>query len=349
MEQNMSDLKAYAAAGIDIDGANRTKSRITGMVRSTFGPEVVTDIGGFGGLFAPNWKDYDDPVLVASADGVGTKLKLAFLTGIHHTVGADLVAHCANDILVQGARPLFFLDYLAMPTHEAEVAEAIVRGVANGCKNCGCALLGGEMAEMPGFYKEKEYDLAGTIVGMVDRSKILDGTSARSGDTLIGLASSGLHTNGYSLARKLVFETAGWDVNKRVEELDGTIGEALLAPHRAYVKPVFALMEQVHVKGIAHITGGGLVDNLPRSLPEGLGARISRGTWPENPIFTLLQKLGSIETSEMFQAFNMGLGMVLVVSSDEAELATGILQGLGERAYTVGKVVDDPNHRVEIS
>lgn len=345
----MAGEKAYAAAGVDIDAANRTKSHIGKMVRSTFGPEVLTNIGGFGGLFAPNWKDYEDPVLVASADGVGTKLRLAFLTGIHHTVGADLVAHCANDILVQGARPLFFLDYLAMPKHEPEVAEAIVRGVANGCKNCGCALLGGEMAEMPGFYQDGEYDLAGTIVGIVDRDRILDGNAAQAGDALIGLGSSGLHTNGYSLARKLIFETAGWNVHKRVEELGGTVGEALLAPHRSYVNPVFALMEKVEIKGIAHITGGGLLDNVPRSLPEGLGARLSRGSWPENPIFALLQELGSIETSEMFQAFNMGLGLVLVVSSESANMAVEFLHEQGEQAYIVGQVVKNPQKRIEIA
>ncbi len=345
----MAGKKAYAAAGVDIDAANRTKSHIGEMVRSTFGPEVLTNIGGFGGLFAPNWEDYEDPVLVASADGVGTKLRLAFLTGIHHTVGADLVAHCANDILVQGARPLFFLDYLAMPKHEPEVAEAIVRGVANGCKNCGCALLGGEMAEMPGFYQDGEYDLAGTIVGIVDRDRILDGNAAQAGDALIGLGSSGLHTNGYSLARKLIFETAGWNVHKRVEELGGTVGEALLAPHRSYVNPVFALMEKVEIKGIAHITGGGLLDNVPRSLPEGLGARLSRGSWPENPIFALLQELGSIETSEMFQAFNMGLGLVLVVSSESANMAVEFLHEQGEQAYIVGQVVKNPQKRIEIA
>lgn len=345
----MAGEKAYAAAGVDIDAANRTKSHIGEMVRSTFGPEVLTNIGGFGGLFAPNWKDYEDPVLVASADGVGTKLRLAFLTGIHHTVGADLVAHCANDILVQGARPLFFLDYLAMPKHEPEVAEAIVRGVANGCKNCGCALLGGEMAEMPGFYQDGEYDLAGTIVGIVDRDRILDGNAAQAGDALIGLGSSGLHTNGYSLARKLIFETAGWNVHKRVEELGGTVGEALLAPHRSYVNPVFALMEKVEIKGIAHITGGGLLDNVPRSLPEGLGARLSQGSWPENPIFALLQELGSIETSEMFQAFNMGLGLVLVVSSESANMAVEFLHEQGEQAYIVGQVVKNPQKRIEIA
>ena len=345
----MAGDKAYAAAGVDIDAANRTKSHIGEMVRSTFGPEVLTNIGGFGGLFAPNWKDYEDPVLVASADGVGTKLRLAFLTGIHHTVGADLVAHCANDILVQGARPLFFLDYLAMPKHEPEVAKAIVRGVANGCKNCGCALLGGEMAEMPGFYQDGEYDLAGTIVGIVDRDRILDGNAAQAGDALIGLGSSGLHTNGYSLARKLIFETAGWNVHKIVEELGGTVGETLLAPHRSYVNPVFALMEEFEIKGIAHITGGGLLDNVPRSLPEGLGARLSRGSWPENPIFALLQELGSIETSEMFQAFNMGLGLVLVVSSESANIAVEFLHEQGEQAYIVGQVEKNPQKRIEIA
>ena len=340
---------AYAAAGVNIEGAGRTKRGIAALVRSTFGPEVLADIGGFGGLFAPRWDAYRDPVLVAGTDGVGTKLKIAFLTGIHNTVGADLVAHCANDILVQGARPLFFLDYLAMGKHDSAVAEAVVEGIANGCKACGCALLGGEMAEMPDFYAEGEYDLAGTIVGIVNRDDILDGSRVQPGDKLIALPSSGLHTNGYSLARRLLFETAGWGVCTQLDELGGTIGETLLAPHRSYVSSVFGLMEAVTLRGMAHITGGGIVDNLPRTLPDGLGARILRGTWPEPPVFSLLQRVGdNIHVDEMFRVFNMGMGMVLVVPSSQAEQAIEQLNRNGDEGYIIGEVVTDTASGVQI-
>ena len=341
---------AYAAAGVNIEGAGRTKRGIAGLVRSTFGPEVLADVGGFGGLFAPRWDAYRDPVLVAGTDGVGTKLKIAFLTGIHNTVGADLVAHCANDILVQGARPLFFLDYLAMGKHDSAVAEAVIEGVANGCKACGCALLGGEMAEMPDFYAEGEYDLAGTIVGIVNREDILDGSRVQPGDKLIALPSSGLHTNGYSLARRLLFENAGWDVATQLDELGGTIGEALLTPHRSYVSSVFGLREAVTLKGMAHVTGGGIVDNLPRTLPDGLGARILRGTWPEPPVFNLLQRVGDdIHVDEMFRVFNMGMGMVLVVPSSQAEQAVEQLNRNGEEGYIIGDVVVDTASGVHIN
>lgn len=340
---------AYAAAGVNIEGAGRTKRSIAALVRSTFGPEVLADIGGFGGLFAPRWDSYRDPVLVAGTDGVGTKLKIAFLTGIHNTVGADLVAHCANDILVQGARPLFFLDYLAMGKHDSFVAEAVIEGIATGCKACGCALLGGEMAEMPDFYAEGEYDLAGTIVGIVSREDILDGSRVQPGDKLLGLPSSGLHTNGYSLARRLLFETAGWDVDTRLDELGGTIGDTLLAPHRSYVSSVFGLMEAVTLRGMAHITGGGIVDNLPRTLPDGFGARIFRGTWPEPPVFNLLQRVGDdIHVDEMFRVFNMGVGMVLVVPSSQAEQAVENLNRNGEEGYIIGEVVTDTASGVQI-
>ncbi|MDE3256951.1 MAG: phosphoribosylformylglycinamidine cyclo-ligase [Gemmatimonadota bacterium] len=340
---------AYAAAGVNIEGAGRTKRGIAALVRSTFGPEVLADVGGFGGLFAPRWDAYRDPVLVAGTDGVGTKLKIAFMTGIHNTVGADLVAHCANDILVQGARPLFFLDYLAMGKHDSAVAEAVIEGIANGCKACGCALLGGEMAEMPDFYAEGEYDLAGTIVGIVNREDILDGSRVQPGDKLIALPSSGLHTNGYSLARRLLFETAGWDVATHLDELGGTIGETLLAPHRSYVSSVFDLIEAVSIRGMAHITGGGIVDNLPRTLPDGLGARILRGTWPEPPVFNLLQRAGDdIHVDEMFHVFNMGMGMVLVVPSSQAEQAVEQLDRNGDEGYIIGEVVTDTASGVQI-
>ena len=340
---------AYAAAGVDIESASQTKEGIAGLVRSTFGPEVLTDIGGFGGLFAPHWEAYRDPVLVAGTDGVGTKLRIAFMTGVHNTVGADLVAHCANDILVQGARPLFFMDYLAMGKHDSSVAEAVIEGIANGCKACGCALLGGEMAEMPDFYREGEYDLAGTIVGVVSRKDILDGSGAQAGDKLIGLPSCGLHTNGYSLARKLFLDTAGWSVDTHRSELGATIGETLLAPHRNYVSTAFRLMETVSVRGMAHITGGGIVDNLPRTLPDGLGARIYRGSWPELPVFSLLERVGDeLATDEMFRVFNMGLGMLLVVPSGQAHKAIEALTESGEKGYVVGEVVKDPGSGVQI-
>jgi len=344
----MADKPAYAAAGVDIEAAGRTKNRIGDLVRSTFGPEVLTDIGGFGGLFAPDLSTCPNPVLVGSTDGVGTKLKVAFLTGIHNTVGADLVAHCANDILVQGASPLFFLDYLAMGSHDTEVASAVVEGVAAGCRASGCALLGGEMAEMPEFYAAGEYDLAGTIVGLVSREAIVDGSAARPGDAVVGLGSVGLHTNGYSLARKLLLETAGWSVDTHLDDLGSTLGEALLAPHRSYVAPVLALLGDTPVRAMAHITGGGIIHNLPRSLPAGVGAQIRRGTWPELPVFSLLQRLGNVDDAEMFQVFNMGLGMLLVVPGDRADSAARRLHAAGEQAYIVGEVIEDESESVHI-
>ena len=345
----MSKQKAYAWAGVDIDGASATKTRIKDIVRSTFGPQVLTEIGGFGGLFRPDWGDYQDPVLVASTDGVGTKLKVAFMTGVHDTVGADLVSHCVNDILVQGARPLFFLDYLAMGKHDGEVAEAVVQGVADGCRASGCALLGGEMAEMPDFYAPGEYDLAGTIVGMVDRPRIVDGSRVQPGDVLIGLPASGLHTNGYSLARKLLFETAGYDVGTHIQELGCTVGEALLAPHRSYVDAVAAVDAVADVHGMAHITGGGMIDNIPRTVPIGQGAVVRRGTWPELPIFDLLSRIGDdVETTELFQDFNMGVGYVLIVPKSQADAAIKALGDSGEDAYVIGETVRDPSEPVKI-
>jgi phosphoribosylformylglycinamidine cyclo-ligase len=345
----MSKQKAYAWAGVDIDGANETKGRIKDIVKQTFGPQVLTDIGGFGGLFQPAWKDYEDPVLVASTDGVGTKLKVAFMTGVHNTVGADLVSHCANDILVQGARPLFFLDYLAMGKHDGEVVEAIVQGVADGCKASGCALLGGEMAEMPDFYEPGEYDLAGTIVGMVDKPKIVDGSRVEAGDVLIGLPATGLHTNGYSLARKLLFETAGYAIDSHIDALGCTIGEALLEPHPSYVDAVSAAGKVADIRGMAHITGGGLIDNVPRSLPDDQGAVVKRGTWPELPIFDLLADIGEdIEQDELFQDFNMGVGYVLIVPASDVDATLGTLNQASESAFVIGETVRQPSTRVEI-
>jgi phosphoribosylformylglycinamidine cyclo-ligase len=309
------------------------------IVRSTFGPEALTDIGGFGGLFAPAWKDYEAPVLVSSVDGVGTKLKVAFMTGVHHTVGADLVHHCANDILVQGAKPLFFLDYIGMGNHDPEVALAVVSGVAEGCRGVGCALIGGETATMPGFYAPGEYDLAGTIVGIVDRPKLVDGSAIRAGDALIGLGSDGLHTNGYALARRLLFEVAGLTPETRVNGWGTTVGEELLKPHRPYVGPIFHLLERVPVRGMAHITGGGFVDNIPRVLPEGLRARVEKGTWPVLPVFASLKAMGDVSEAEMYRVFNMGIGFVVAVPTDRAEETLALLKAQGERAYRIGTVI----------
>ena len=346
----MSKTKAYAWAGVDIDGANETKNRIKKIVRGTFGPEVLTEIGGFGGLFQPDWSQHKDPVLVASTDGVGTKLKIAFMAGVHNTVGADLVSHCANDILVQGARPLFFLDYLAMGKHDRNVATEVVAGVADGCKDSGCALLGGEIAEMPDFYAPGEYDLAGTIVGIVDKTRIVDGSRTEPGDVLIGLPAEGLHTNGYSLARKLLFETAGYSLDSHVDELGGTVVETLLAPHKSYVDAIATVGRMTDIRGMAHITGGGMIDNIPRSLPDNQGAVVYRGTWPNLPIFDLLTSIGEdIEADELFQDFNMGVGYVLIVPSQDADATVSALKETGENAYIIGETVLEPSERVEIS
>ena len=340
--------KAYAAAGVDIDAANRTKKRIGEAVRSTLDSAVLSDIGGFGGIYLPPWQDYTDPALVASTDSVGTKLKIAFVTGAHRIVGADIVAHCANDILAQGARPLFFLDYLGMGSHDPETAEEIIAGLIEGCKTCECALLGGEMAELPGLYAPGEYDLAGTIVGIAEKAKLINGSDVRPGDALVGLGSTGLHTNGYSLARKLLFETAGYEVNTYVERLGTTVAQALMAPHRCYTPSILPLLESLCIRGIAHITGGGLIDNLPRVLPEGLGARIFRRSWEQPSVFSLLQEIGQIEDLEMFQTFNMGVGLVLVVPPDQAEKTLEDLAKTEASSFHLGEVVKDPNHAVQI-
>ena len=328
----------YADAGVDIDAQDRTIGRIRDLARATFSPEVLTDIGLFGGLFAPKWRDYTEPVLVSSVDGVGTKLKVAFMMDKHDTVGLDIVNHCVNDILAQGAAPLFFMDYLAMGKHREDVAVDLIRGMAAGCRKAGCALLGGEMAELPEFYQPGEYDLAGMIVGMVDRPRIVDGSTILPGDILLGLGSDGLHTNGYSLARKLIFEVGGLTVNDYVERLGCTVGEELLRPHRSYAGPILTLMKQVTVKGIAHITGGGMSDNIPRILPEGTSARIRLGSWPVSPIFHFLEEIGRIEVGELFRTFNMGVGMALVLDVEEAEKARRILEDEGERVYEVGEI-----------
>jgi phosphoribosylformylglycinamidine cyclo-ligase len=330
----------YKAAGVDIDAGNETVRRIRALARGTFTPGVLSEIGSFGGLFRLDRARYQSPVLVSSADGVGTKLKVAFMMGKHDTVGADLVNHCVNDILVQGAEPLFFLDYLATGRLSPAVAEQVVTGVARACRENGCALIGGETAEMPGFYADGEYDIAGFIVGAVDEAKVVDGRAVVPGDVLIAVPSAGLHTNGYSLARRVFFEMAGWKADTFVHELGTTIGDALLAPHRSYLGLVRPLIEHEWVKGLAHITGGGLTENLPRTLPEGCAAEIDLKAWSIPPIFELLQRHGAIAREEMFRAFNMGVGLVIVCSSrDVAPVIDMLMRGGEPNAFKLGVVV----------
>ena len=330
---------SYSDAGVDIDAATRATDRIKELARRTFNERTLSEIGSFGGMFDGAFPQMAQPVLVASADGVGTKLKIAFATGVHHTVGRDLVNHCVNDILVQGARPLFFLDYVATGKLSPEVVASVVEGVANGCRENGCVLLGGETAEMPGFYGEGEYDIAGFIVGVVDRAKIIDGKTIAPGDVLIALPSVGLHTNGYSLARKLFFDVAGYKPDTAVPELGTTAGEALLAAHVSYLKPLEDLLDKGVIKGLAHITGGGLTDNIPRILPEGTSVKIEKGSWPVLPIFELLQRLGNVSEFEMYRTFNMGVGMVIVASSDDAKVIKAHFRERGDACYDIGEVV----------
>jgi phosphoribosylformylglycinamidine cyclo-ligase len=328
----------YKDAGVDIDAGDLFVQKIKPYVKATFRPEVLTDIGGFGGLFA--LKKYKDPVLVSGTDGVGTKLKIAFLTNRHDTVGIDLVAMCVNDIVVQGAEPLFFLDYFATGRLKPKEHSDIVKGIAKGCKQSGCALIGGETAEMPSFYGEDEYDLAGFAVGVVEKKKIIDGSKIKPGDKLIGLASSGLHSNGYSLVRKALFEAAGYGVNDVLSELGGQpLGEVLLTPTRIYAKTALALMKEFDLRGMAHITGGGITENTPRMLPKGATALIRKGTWDIPPIFTLIQKKAGVDDEEMYRDFNMGIGMVLAVPAKQAEAVMKKAKKLGEKAFLIGEIV----------
>jgi phosphoribosylformylglycinamidine cyclo-ligase len=333
----------YRQSGVDIDAGNDTVRRIRSLARSTFTAGVLSDIGSFGGLFRLDRDRYREPVLVSSADGVGTKLKVAFMTGRHDTVGADLVNHCVNDILVQGAEPLFFLDYLATGRLLPAVAEQVVGGVARACRENGCALVGGETAEMPGFYADGEYDIAGFIVGIVDRAKLVDGRAIVPGDVLIGLPSAGLHTNGYSLARRVLFDVGGLRHDAIVPELGGTVGDALLAPHRSYLSVVRPLLERQLVKGLAHITGGGITENLPRILPGGCAAEIDTRAWPVPPIFQVIARRGEIARDEMFRAFNMGVGLVIVCAASDAADVRAAARAAGEPgAFVLGRVLAGP-------
>jgi len=340
---------------VDIDEGDRAVALIRPAVRSTFTPDVACDVGGFAGMVRFGADRYDDPVLVSGTDGVGTKLKIAFAMNRHDTIGIDAVAMCVNDILVSGARPLFFLDYIGCGKLDADQIGEIVSGVAEGCRQAGCALVGGETAEMPGFYPDGEYDIAGFAVGAVDRQKVVDGSDIRPGDAVIGLASSGLHSNGYSLARKALLEQGGLTVG---HTLDGpgarpgsgggdvlgfasgcTVGEEMLKPTRIYVRSVLALMEKLRVLGMAHITGGGLVENPPRMLPDGVSARLEWGQWPVHPIFRLIQEVGNVDAGEMRRVFNMGIGFMVVVRQGDAQRAVEILQANGENAYIIGEIV----------
>src|SRR5467141_4116759 len=329
----------YADAGVDISRANRTKQRIKYLAHKTFTRGVLSEIGGFGGLFAVDKAKYHDPVLVSSVDGVGTKLKIAFEMGLHSTVGADLVNHCVNDIAVQGAAPLFFMDYLATGKLDPSVADQVVEGIADACKHNGCALIGGETAEMPGFYEEGEYDLAGFIVGVVERERMVIGKTVEVGDVILGLLSNGLHTNGYSLARKLLFEVAHYTPETYVNELKGKVGNELMRSHKSYWPAIKRLVDAECVSAMAHITGGGITENLPRVLPRGVASVIEMGSWQVPPIFEHLQQLGNVPQEEMLRTFNMGLGMLLVVPSKKFKKAQTVLERAGEKAFTVGRIV----------
>jgi len=330
---------SYSDAGVDIDAATRTTDRIKELARTTFNQRTLSEIGSFGGMFDGAFPSMSQPVLVASADGVGTKLKIAFATGTHNTVGRDLVNHCVNDILVQGARPLFFLDYIATGELSPETVASVIEGVTNGCRENGCVLLGGETAEMPGFYQSGEYDIAGFIVGVVDRKKIIDGKSIVPGDVLLALPSVGLHTNGYSLARKLFFDVAGYQAETPLPTVGMTVAESLLQPHLSYLKPLEGLLDNGSIKGLAHITGGGLTDNVPRILPEGTAVVIEKKSWPNLPLFELMQQLGNVVDEEMYRTFNMGVGMVIVCAPESANAIENHFVGIGQKCFRIGKVV----------
>lgn len=335
----MSDKRAtYKDSGVDIAAGNSFVNMIKPLVKATSRPEVLADIGGFGGLFSLNTSKYKNPVLVSGTDGVGTKLKIAFMADRHDTVGIDLVAMCVNDIIVQGAEPLFFLDYLATGKLLPEKAAEVVKGIAEGCKQAGCALIGGETAEMPGFYADGEYDVAGFTVGVVDRDAIIDGSCIAVGNRLIGIASSGLHSNGYSLARKLIFEHMGLEIDSELPGTGSSVADVLLTPTRIYVRSILNLLKDFSIKGIAHITGGGLLENVPRVLPKGCVAKIHLNSWERPMLFDLLRDAGNVELNEMYRTFNMGIGMVLAVAEDQAEEVIDRLKGLGEKAWIIGEI-----------
>lgn len=337
----MSDKKelTYADAGVDIDAGNKAVELMKDSVKATYRPEVMGDLGGFGGLFALNTKKYKEPILVSGTDGVGTKLKLAFMTGIHDTIGQDAVAMCVNDILVQGAEPLFFLDYIAVDKVEAEKVAEIVRGVAGACKESGCALIGGETAEMHGFYSKDEYDIAGFCVGAVDKSKMITGKKVKAGDVIIGLPSSGVHSNGFSLVRKICFDLMDFPCDKYIPEFGKTLGEELLTPTRLYPSVCLPLIEKFDIHGMVHITGGGFYENIPRILPDDCDAEINAAAWEVPAVFQKLQEWGNVPVKEMYRTFNMGVGMVLIMAKEDIPLLKETLNEAGETFYTLGEVV----------
>ena len=338
-EETKKKSVTYADAGVDIKSGDRAKERIKYLAQRTFNRNVLGEIGGFGALFRLDLQRWKNPILVSSADGVGTKLKIAFELGLHQTVGVDLVNHCVNDIAVQGATPLFFLDYLASAKTDPEVTEAVVTGLAEGCKANGCALIGGETAQMPGFYADGEYDLAGFIVGAVDRDKMVTGVGIKPGDVLIGLPSTGLHTNGYSLARKLLFEVAGYKATQYVTAIKEKAGAALMKTHRSYLHVIQKLVAGGFAAGMAHITGGGITENLPRILPKGTGAQIELGSWPVLPIFEHLRNLGQVPQEEMMRTFNMGVGLIAVIPAAKFTRAKSMLDRAEEKFYVIGRIV----------
>jgi phosphoribosylformylglycinamidine cyclo-ligase len=329
----------YEEAGVSIDKGNESVEKMKPFVKETFRKEVLTDLGGFGGLFALDKEKYEEPVLVSGTDGVGTKLKVAFAMNKHDTIGIDAVAMCVNDIIVTGAEPLFFLDYLAVGKLESDQVAQIVKGVAEGCKQAGCALIGGETAEMPGFYPEGEYDVAGFAVGIVDKKKIINGKNIQDGDVVLGLPSSGLHSNGFSLARKVLFEKGFLQTDSYLEGMGTSLGTLLIEPTKIYVKTILQLIEAAEIKGLAHITGGGLVENVPRVLPEGLCAEIESETFPKPGIFEFIQNIGEIENEEMYRVFNMGIGMVIIADENNAKKINEKCKAIGEEIYTIGTIV----------
>lgn len=337
MEKSFSE--SYKAAGVDVTAGYKSTELMKKAVQATYTNSVISDIGGFGGLYAPQIKDMKEPILVSGTDGVGTKLKLAFLMDKHDTIGEDCVAMCANDVICTGASPMFFLDYMALGKNIPEKVATIVAGVAEGCKKANCSLIGGETAEMPGFYPIDEYDLAGFCVGVVDKKKIIDNKTIEVGDKVIGLASSGVHSNGFSLVRK-VFDINKENLNEYIEELGTTLGEALLKPTKIYVKPILKLIKEVKVKGISHITGGGFYENMPRMLREGVALKIDKNSYKVPAIFNLIAKKGNIPERDMYNTFNMGIGMCVIVPENEVEKAIKILNEAGEEAYLIGEVIE---------
>ncbi len=334
----MDEKLTYKASGVDVEAGYEAVKLMKEHTKRTMIPGVLGELGSFGGFFEIAKESYKNPILVSGTDGVGTKLQIAFMTGKHDTIGIDCVAMCVNDVACHGAKPLFFLDYIGTGKLEPKIAADIVKGVCDGCVEAGCALIGGETAEMPGFYKEGEYDLAGFAVGIVDKDKVINGSEVKAGDTLIGIASSGIHSNGFSLVRKLFFDINDFDIDTRFDELECTLGEELLKPTKIYVKTVRALIAKHQINGIAHITGGGFIENIPRTIPTGLKAVIEKDSWDIPPVFKLMQKLGNIEEKEMFNTFNMGIGLVLAVENESAQDILETLKSLGEKAYIIGSV-----------